>query len=671
MGSAAARGDAPADLPAASVGSGALAAPFVGRTVPDLLYGALERHPNRAALRQRLGARRFRPVSLQELRVQVEDIALGLRALGLARGDRVALLLRSDTDFVRVDLGCLLGGLVDVPVYLDLAPQAARTLIEHSGAVAVAVADTELLSRFASALEGTAVRLVVLCRPDAMARDDLSVARSASPAGARTISLAALCGEGQRKRGEDSDAAARLRAEVGPADLATIVYTSGTTGQPKGVMLSHQNLSFDALAALDGFTGYRPGEGGEVVLSFLPLPHAFQRTLCYGALSQGTSIAFTEPDHLSEDLAFVRPTLFAAVPRVLEKARERIVDRVESVSGARGRLARWALARAERHDPTRPRRGVAWLRQAFADALVYRRWRGALGGRVRHVIAGGAAVTRDLVDFFGAAGVEVLQGYGQTEASPVIAYNRPRRNRSGSVGEPLAGVEVKIAEDGEVLTRGPHVMQGYYRDENATRAVLGSDGWLHTGDRGTIDGEGFLHIAGRIKDEFKLSTGKFVFPEPIERVLERDPLVEHAVVFGAGRPYCVALLFLAPAPTRRWARGVSFAEPAAEAGLDPQLLAAPELLARCRDLVARANSDGGSLGSHPAIHAPERTAVGVVRAAHTDPQSAPRFAGGALRRRARCALRRVAECGRTGAGRAVAGRCRDGWRCYLRCVANA
>jgi long-chain acyl-CoA synthetase len=357
-------------------------------------------------------------------------------------------------------------------------------------------------------------------------------------------------------------------------------------------MLSQQNLSFDASAALDGFAGYRPGEGGEVVLSFLPLAHAFQRTLCYGALSQGTSITFTEPDHLAEDLAFVRPTLFAAVPRVLEKARERIVERVERLEGARGRLARWAFRRADLHDPARPLRGMEWIRHQVADLLVYRKWRAAFGGRVRFVIAGGAAVSHELVDFFAAAGVEVLQGYGQTEASPVIAYNRPGRNRSGTVGEPLPGVEVRVSEDGEVLTRGPHVMLGYYHDETATRAVLDDGGWLRTGDRGELDAEGFLRIAGRLSDEFKLSTGKFVFPEPIERRLERDPLVEHAVVFGPGHPYCVALLFLAPAATRRFARSAGLAaanEP--EAPLDAELLAAPALLARCRELVARANAD--------------------------------------------------------------------------------
>jgi long-chain acyl-CoA synthetase len=290
----------------------------------------------------------------------------------------------------------------------------------------------------------------------------------------------------------------------------------------------------------------------------------------------------------------VRPTLFAAVPRVLEKARERIVARVEALDGPRGRLARWALRRAEDHDPARPLRGLERVRHAVADRLVYRKWRAALGGRLRYVIAGGAAVSSDLVDFFDAAGIQVLQGYGQTETSPVISFNRPGRNRSGTVGEALPGVEVRVSDDGEVLTRGPHVMLGYYHDEAATRAVFDADGWLHTGDRGTLDDDGYLRIAGRLKDEFKLSTGKFVFPEPLERRLERDPLVEHAVVFGAGHPYCVALLFLSPEATRRWATQAGLlasTAPAADAALPSEVLSAPALLERFREIVATANAE--------------------------------------------------------------------------------
>jgi long-chain acyl-CoA synthetase len=583
-----------AKVESTGAGAQAAAAPFLGATVPDLLYRAVERHPNRGVLRQRLGPGRWRPTSLQELRVDVEDIALGLGALGLRRGDRIALLLRSDADFLRFDLGCLLGGFVDVPVYLDLAPHAARALLEHSGAVAVAATDTEVVERLAPALGTGAVRWLVLCRPDATRRDDLAQARALAPPDVETTTLAELCGRGRGRRGEDANAAARLRGELSPGDLATLVYTSGTTGHPKGVKLSHQNLSFDALAALSGFDGYRPGEGGEVVLSFLPLAHAFQRTLCYGALSLGSTIYFGVPDRLAEDLAFVRPTLFAAVPRVLEKAQERIVARVESLDGARGRLGRWALERARLHDPSRPVRGVERIRHAVADALVYRRWRAALGGRVRHVIAGGAAVSREIVDFFAAAGIEVLQGYGLTETSPVIAYNRPGRSRSGTVGEPLPGVEVRVSETGEVETRGPHVMSGYYRDEEATRAVLDGDGWLRTGDRGSIDQDGYLRITGRIRDEFKLSTGKFVAPEPIERRIERDVLIEHAVVSGEGQPYCVALLFVAPEPALRWASRAGLAASGDEASggtvVSRELLSAPALLERVRGAVVSANA---------------------------------------------------------------------------------
>ncbi len=549
-----------------------------GKTLVDVLYEAQARYHNPHFLNQPVGLGQWQPLSLHDFVDQVEALALGLQTLGLARGDRVAFFMESDAHFCLADMACLLAGLVDVPIYLTHAPESIHYVIAHAEARVLVVSNQERLEHIASLL-----RTLPLVTHVVVA--DATGVNVSTVEGRPLHTFAELMAEGQRRRAADPEAVARLRAQIQPSDLATIIYTSGTTGQPKGVMLSHENLSFNALTSFSGIKAYRPGAEGEVALSFLPMTHVFARTLFYGYLYYATSIYFTTPEALREALRLVRPTTFATVPRVLEKIYGALVERAATMPGLRGRIFRWALRLAQRYELGQTPRGLYRWQLRLADRLVYRKWREALGGRIGFIIAGGAALSAELANIFAAAGIPILQGYGLTETSPVITYNRPELNRAGTVGVPIPGVEVKIAEDGEILTRGPHVMLGYYKDPERTREVIDEAGWLHTGDIGYFTEEGFLVITDRKKDLFKLSTGKYVMPQPLEQRLTADPLVEQALVVGPGYKFTAALLFPEEEALRRLAKRL---------GLDTNrpleaLVQEPKILAVYQEIVDRAN----------------------------------------------------------------------------------
>jgi long-chain acyl-CoA synthetase len=551
----------------------------LGRTLPSLLYEACERYANPAALNQPDGEG-WRPLSLDDFRRQSEETALGLLGLGLSRGDRVALFVESDVTFCLADMGCLLAGLVDVPIYLTHAPDQVQYVIDHCGAKVLFTSDAAALRHLAGILPALpALRYVVVAdlAPEALL--------PALPRGLQVLSLDALRTLGRQHLEREPGAPRRLLARIDPHDLATVLYTSGTTGLPKGVMLSHENISHNALTAFSGLPDFQPGPDGEVSISFLPLTHIFARTLHYGFVYHGTSVYFSTPDDLRTDLRRVRPTVFATVPRVLEKVYGSILKRITEMKGAKKKLANWSLRLGGQYEIGRPPRGFYRLQLGLADRLVFRKWREALGGRTKYIIAGGAALSPDLANLFAAAGIQILQGYGLTETSPVITYNRPRLNRAGTVGVPIPGVEVRIADDGEILTRGPHVMLGYFRDEARTREVMDDEGWFHTGDVGEVTDEGFLRITDRKKDLFKLSTGKYVTPQVLENRLTAHPLVEQAIVVGSGFKYCTALIFVEADAVRVFARA---------RGLDAdvpleQLLAEPVVRARFQQLVDDAN----------------------------------------------------------------------------------
>ncbi|GIV58395.1 MAG: AMP-dependent synthetase [Rhodothermaceae bacterium] len=553
--------------------------PILGRTLPSLLYEALVNHPNERAFNQPRGED-WKPFSTDAFREAAEEMALGLRSLGLERGDRVVFYMDSDAYFCLADMGCLIAGLVDVPIYLSHAPEAVQYVIEHAGARVVVVSDVARLDAISAVLKETeTVEAVVVVEAEEGGW------WPALPDRIGVMTLSALRKAGRARREADPGAVTALLDAIDPHDLATIIYTSGTTGRPKGVMLTHENISSNALTSFHCLGDYRPGPDGETVLSFLPLTHVFARTMYYGALAYGSSIYFTTPDQIGEVMPRVRPTIFATVPRVLEKVYARILEKASELPPVKQRLFQWSLEVARGYELGTKPPAMYRLKQKVADGLVYGKWREALGGRVKYVICGGAALNADLANLYAAAGIIILQGYGLTETSPVITFNRPKRNRAGTVGQPLPGVEVMIADDGEIVVRGPNVMRGYYRNEEATEAVLEPDGWFHTGDIGEFTDDGFLRITDRKKDLFKLSTGKYVVPQPLENILSAEPLIEHAVVVGPDRKYAAALIFPNLEALGREARRLGLPE-----DLDLEaLLNHPRILELYQRLVDRAN----------------------------------------------------------------------------------
>lgn len=504
----------------------------MGRTLPSLLYHAKAVHPNSVALSQwEKGA--WKPFSSENFVDTSEEVALGLLETGLQPGDRVALYMDSDAYFCLADMSCMIAGLVDVPIYLTHSAENIAYVLGHADAHAIIVSRIDQIADLQQAIGPNAlVRSIVVIDEEGLQN------YSGTLPDVTIRSLNQVRGLGKQKLATDPDAGRELSDKLDPSDLATIIYTSGTTGLPKGVMLTHENISSNALMAYAGMTGYRLGEGGEVMLSFLPLTHVFARTLYYGALAYGTSIYFSHPDRLVEDLSRVRPTILPTVPRVLEKVYARIIAKTNAMSGISGKIAKWGLSKAQSSKTS----GNSLFQRA-ADALVYKKWRAILGGNMRWVISGGAALNREIAIVFENAKIDILQGYGLTETSPVISFNRPDANRLGTVGRPLEAVEVQIAEDGEILTRGPHIMAGYFNDTEKTAEVIDSDGWFHTGDIGEMSQDGFLTITDRKKDLFKLSTGKYVMPQPLENALASEPLIDQAVVIGDGHKFAAALIF--------------------------------------------------------------------------------------------------------------------------------
>jgi len=372
-----------------------------------------------------------------------------------------------------------------------------------------------------------------------------------------TLSLDEVRARGREALAADREAVKRRAAEVGPDDLATLIYTSGTTGDPKGVMLTHDNIVSNVHGGLAAFGDIGPAD---LALSFLPLCHIFERMGGhYLLLQQGVSIAYAESvEKVPANMAEVRPTIMLSVPRLYEKMYARVNEKVAGDPALRQRIFHWALgvgrkafqARVEHRTPG----ALLRAQHGLADRLVFNKIRERTGGRLRLFISGGAPLAREIAEFFGAVGLLILEGYGLTETSPVIAVNRPDKMKPGSVGPPIQGVEVKIAEDGEILTRGPHVMKGYYNKPEATAEVIDRERWFHTGDIGLLDAEGFLVITDRKKDIIVTSGGKNIAPQPIENQLKTNPLIAEIVMIGNKRNFPSALIVPNFDNLQKWAK---------------------------------------------------------------------------------------------------------------------
>jgi long-chain acyl-CoA synthetase len=373
-----------------------------------------------------------------------------------------------------------------------------------------------------------------------------------------TLSLEEVRDKGRQALAADGAAVRARAAEVRPEDLATIIYTSGTTGEPKGVMLTHSNLVFNVLGAASTFLGHMGKE--DTALSFLPLCHVFERMGGYYLmLHYGVTIAYAEGvEQVAANMAEVRPAVMCSVPRLYEKMYARINEKVASDPPKKQKIFRWALGVGRQMFQHRVQKTTAPLllkiKHAVADRLVFSKIKARTGGRLRLFVSGGAPLSREIAEFFGAAGLTILEGYGLTETSPVITVNRMDDLRPGTVGKVIPGVEVKIAEDGEILTRGPHVMVGYYRKPEATREAIDADGWFHTGDIGVLGADGFLTITDRKKDLIVTSGGKNIAPQPIESLLKTHPLIGEIVMIGDKRHFPAALVVPNFENLGRWAR---------------------------------------------------------------------------------------------------------------------
>jgi long-chain acyl-CoA synthetase len=486
----------------------------------------------------------------RELVDRIRDVSLGLAALGMQRGDRVALLSESRPEWLVADFAVLAAGAVTIPIYPTVSAEQIGFILRDSGATIALVSNAAQLDKIrVVAAELPALRAVVVIDWTAgVTPSEPSNPRTLEPSNPGTpalLSLADVAAVGHRRILDGWGIAREFQEQVRrvrPDDLATIIYTSGTTGPPKGVMLSHGNLA----ANVAGVLAVLDLNQEDVALSFLPLCHAFERTVAYVCLASGVSVIFAESiDTIARDLVVVRPTVMSGVPRVFEKLYARVLERGQSARGLRRSIFNRALAVAA----TRGRllsegrqiplslQAASWL----LDRQVFSRVRAAVGGRLRWAVSGSAPLNPQIARFFLGIGLPILEGYGLTETSPVLSVMPPGRPRFGTVGPPLPNVDIRIAPDGEILARGPNVMSGYYRRVDETQAAL-VDGWFHTGDIGAFDDQGYLRITDRKKELLVTSGGKKIAPQPIEEQLRADPLVSEAMLVGDGRHFPAALI---------------------------------------------------------------------------------------------------------------------------------
>jgi long-chain acyl-CoA synthetase len=551
-------------------------------SLPSRFLQAVDEYPSPHAQMVRR-ADRWESISSQEFLRRVAGLANSLVELGVNSGDRVGLFAPNCPEWHTADFAISGSGAITVPIYFNESPDRLTFILNHCGAQVVFIAGIRQFERFLQMRDRLEhVRHVVV----AGAGDELP------PEFLRYETLLASAGAPEI-------ASYRQRAaQVLPGQLASIIYTSGTTGEPKGVMLTHANFSSnvsDSSPTLD------MDPKTDLAVSFLPLAHVYGRTIDYNYLFQGCPIAYVEAiENVAQALLEVRPTLLAAVPRFFEKIYARLMEQGSKTSGVKRKIFNFAMKTAREAAPWRcgeesaglPLR-LKWL---VARKLVYSKILAGTGGRLRAVFSGGAPLSKELAEFFWAIGIPIYQGYGLTETSPILTSNYPM-NRVGSSGRPITNVQIRIADDGEILAKGPCVMQGYYNLPESTRQVLSEDGWLKTGDIGYLDKDNYLFITDRKKDLLKTAGGKFIAPQPIENALKSSPYILNAMIVGDQRKFVVALLVINP---------VSLAAKLAEEGLS--------------------FSSGAVLAAHPRAYALMENEVSRLTAHLAQYESIKRFA---------------------------------------------
>jgi long-chain acyl-CoA synthetase len=474
----------------------------------------------------------FTSLGYAELREQVACCAHGLSALGLKRGDRIAILSENRPEWVITDQAALALGCADVPIYPSQTAKQIEFIVQDCGASVIVVSNQFQLTKVLKIFdEVRALKHVIM----------MNEIPADAPSFVRSFESVLAAGRDGHRR--DPDLLRRAATEITPETLATIIYTSGTTGNPKGVMLSHANFVSNITASAQCIQI----TDKDLLLSFLPLCHVFERMAgYYTAMSCGATIAYAESiESVAENLLEVRPTIVCSVPRLFERIYSRIARKIEKDPPARRRIFYWAVGVGRAFQSARKRRGAGLAlraKHALADRLVFEKLRARTGGRIRYFVSGGAALPRELGEFFEAVGINILEGYGLTESSPVIAVSRLDAYRFGSVGKAIPGIEVRIADDGEILTRGPHVMLGYYNNRKATEEAIDREGWLHTGDIGMIDEHGYIYITDRKKHLFVSSGGKNIAPQPIENLFAGAEFIDQFVLIGDKRMVLSALI---------------------------------------------------------------------------------------------------------------------------------
>ena len=511
-------------------------------TLNQLFFSAVERYNKPDALQVKV-AGVFQPISHRTLVERVRRAAMGLQALGIRMGDRVAILSENRPEWAIADYACLTGGLTDVAIYPNLPPDQVAYILRDSGSSAIFVstdAQAEKVRQIRN--ECPALRCVI--------------GFGSGRAPGVDVTLAELEAKGAATETSESIAAYKRAAEaVRPDDLATLIYTSGTTGEPKGVMLSHDNIYSNVMASSIEI----PFAGDDTCLSFLPLSHIFERMAGhYLMMHTGTTIAYAESiDTVPIDLQTVKPTLVLSVPRLYEKMYARVLENALAGGAVKKRIFFWARNVADRWatEKLAGREPGGWLGMQYrlAQKLVFSKLKDRTGRRLRYFVSGGAPLAPEINKFFYAAGLVILEGYGLTETSPVISVNTPSAFKIGTVGKPVPGVEVMIASDGEICTRGPHVMKGYYNKPRETAEAIDGEGWFHTGDIGEIE-DGFLRITDRKKDLIATSGGKKIAPQPIENKVKTNKYVSQAVMIGDKRKFPALLVVPNWEQLEKWAR---------------------------------------------------------------------------------------------------------------------
>jgi long-chain acyl-CoA synthetase len=487
----------------------------------DLLPHCLEKFPKQDALAAKEGGK-WVTYSTKEYNDNSTYLAHGLLGLGLKIGDKIGIISNNRPEWNFTDMACLMTGVIDVPIYPTISDHDLEFIIADSEIAYFFVSDKNLHDkvRRCSVKSGFVKRIFCFDRFE----------------GGRHWSDVL----DQGKTNPDTTGLEMIKSSVNPGDLATILYTSGTTGNPKGVMLSHNNIVSQLIAVKH----LMPVNHHHRALSFLPLNHVYERMLTYNYFACGTSIYYAESmDTISSNLLEVKPHIFTTVPRLLEKVYDRIVARGNELTGFKKKLFFWALDLGLRYEMAGKNGYWYELQLKLARKLIFIKWKEGLGGELITTVSGGAALQDRLARVFWAAGIPVLQGYGLTETSPVIAVNYldPGCNRFGTVGPVLEGVQVSIADDGEILAKGPNIMLGYYNNASATEEAI-TNGWFHTGDIGMLEDGRFLKITDRKKEIFKTSGGKYITPGMLENMLRESPFIEQAIVIGENQKFASALI---------------------------------------------------------------------------------------------------------------------------------